>query len=304
MHLKLRHLEVFHAVMEEGSITKAAEALNLSQPSISTALTKLEDMLGYKLFIRSKGHFMPKPEAYLLHSDAELSLMAVEQFASRARLIGQGRVGLIRVGAIGAVATGVLPELISAFSKENPLVEIELQVRSSSKITYLVGNGQLDIGLTEDPTAAPAVTTSSIAVPCVCIFHETSPLKKLTKVEPKDLIGQRLVGIQRGHQVDRQLVEVCAKDRVEPETPIHGFFFAVVRRIVANRGGVAIVDALNGLQSLQDGVLWRPFHPRIDYQISLISKSGVAPSKPARDFSERIREALKKSAHEVEQLEL
>lgn len=83
MHLKLRHLEVFHAVMEEGSVSKAADRLHLTQPAISIALSRLEDMLGFPLFHRSKGHFAPRPEAYLLHMDAELSILAVEQFSNQ-----------------------------------------------------------------------------------------------------------------------------------------------------------------------------------------------------------------------------
>ncbi len=296
MHLKLRHLEVFHAVMEEGSVSKAAEALNLSQPAISTALTRLEEMLGYGLFFRSKGHFTPRPEAFLLHADAELSLMAVEQFSARARLIGQGRAGLIRVGSIGAAAMSILPELVSSFTRDNPLVEIDLQVRSSNRISYYVSNGQLDIGLIEAPAAAAGISSIELPVPCVCIFHESSELAQHSVITPKDLAGQRLIGIQNGHQVDRQIIDVCSQAGVELEITVRGFFFAVVRRMVSHAGGVAIVDALNGMQPFGDGVLWRPFEPGINYRMALIIKSGAAPAKPAAEFADRVRLALTQAA--------
>ena len=170
MHLKLRHLEVFHAVMEEGSVSKAADRLHLTQPAISIALSRLEDLLGFPLFHRSKGHFAPRPEAYQLHLDAELSIMAVEQFSNKARLIKQGGTGLLRVGAIGAAAFGLMPELSARFAAENPLVEIDLQVRSSHQVAYFVGNGQSDIGLVEAPVAAPSLVTETFSLPCVCIF--------------------------------------------------------------------------------------------------------------------------------------
>lgn len=299
MHVKLRHLEVFHAVMEEGSVTKAAETLNLSQPAISTALSRLEAMLGYSLFYRSKGHFTPRPEAFLLHADAELSLMAVEQFEARARLIGQGRTGLVRVGSIGAAAIGLLPELVSSFTRDNPLVEIDLQVRSSNRISYLVGNGQLDIGLIEAPAAAASISSIEMSLPCVCIFHESSELAQRTLITPEDLNGQKMIGIQRGHQVDRQLASVCSQAGVSLEISIWGFFFAVVRRIVAQAGGVAIVDALNGVPQLGDGVQWRPFAPVIGYNVALITKAGATPSKPASAFANRLTEALEQAAEAV-----
>ena len=292
MHLKLRHLEVFHAVMEEGSVTKAAERLNLSQPAISTALTRLEEMLGCALFYRSKGHFTPRPEAFLLNKDAELALMAAEQFANRGRLIGRGGIGLVRIGAIGAPAFALLPELISAFVTDHPLVEVDLQVRSSTQISYLVANGQLDIGLIEAPVAAASIAATEIALPCVCIIRENSELAAKHIITPQDLTGQRLIGIQKGNQVDRQLRAVCSGAGVEIETTVQGFFFAVVRRMISAGGGVALVDALNGMQALNDGVVWRRFEPRIDYRVAMITKVGAELSKPARDFSDRLNGSL------------
>mgnify|MGYP003146672969 FL=1 len=63
MHISLRSLEVFHAVMEMGSVSRAAEMLNLTRPAVSIALSKFEQDLGFQLFHRSKGYFEPTDEA-------------------------------------------------------------------------------------------------------------------------------------------------------------------------------------------------------------------------------------------------
>lgn len=83
MHLKLRQLEVFYAVMEEGSVSRAAERLHLTQPAVSIALSSLEDQLGFQLCDRSPGHFTPRAEAEMLIADAELSILATQQFVKR-----------------------------------------------------------------------------------------------------------------------------------------------------------------------------------------------------------------------------
>lgn len=285
MYIKLRHLEVFHAVMEEGSISKAATRLNLSQPAVSIALTNLEEIVGYSLFHRSKGHFSPRPEAFLLKSDAELSVMAVERFGNRASLIGRGGTGYIRVGSIGAPAFSVLPRLMSRFTAENPLVEVDLQVRSSAQIAYLVGNGQLDIGLVEAPVAAANVTAQEFEVPCVCIMSEQSSLAGMQSLGPKDLSGHRLIGIDRGNQVERALQKTCADAGVPLNIFMRGFFFAVVRRMVSEGGGIAVVDALNGMQELADGVVSRPFQPTIHHRLAIITNSISDLSQPAQQFA-------------------
>lgn len=296
MHLKLRHLEVFHAVMEEGSVSKAADRLHLTQPAISIALSRLEDMLGFPLFHRSKGHFAPRPEAHLLHMDAELSILAVEQFSNRARLIKQGGTGLLRIGALGASAFGLVPQLVARFSADNPMVEIDVSVRSSHQISYLVSNGQCDIGLVEAPVAAPSLDVEQFSMPCVCIFPAGSSLEQKERVTPLDLAEHRLIGIQDSNQVDRQVRVVCAEAGVEINAPVHGFFFAVVRRMVAAGAGVAIVDALNGCLPLNDGVTWRPFTPEVQYNTALIVKAGAELSVPARAFIELIRQEMAASA--------
>lgn len=293
MHLKLRHLEVFHAVMEEGSVSKAADRLHLTQPAISIALSCLEDMLGFPLFHRSKGHFAPRPEAYLLHMDAELSILAVEQFSNRARLIKQGGTGLLRIGAIGAAAFGLLPELVARYTNDNPLVEIDLRVRSSHQISYLVSNGQCDIGLVEAPVAAPTLEVEQFSLPCVCIFPSGSALEQKDRITPADLADHRLVGIQDSNQVDRQVRAICAEAGFEVRAPVHGFFFAVVRRMVAEGAGIAIVDALNGCMPLQDGVSWRPFEPEIRYDTALVVKAGAELSLPSQAFIQIIRDEMK-----------
>lgn len=296
MHLKLRHLEAFHAVMEEGSVSKAAERLCLTQPAVSLALSRLEELVGYSLFHRSKGHFTPRPEARLLHADAELSMMAVEQFSNRARLIKQGGLGLVRAGAIGAMAFGLMPKLAAQFASDHPLVEVDLQVRSSSRIAWLVGNGQLDIGLVEAPAAAASVEAKTFSLPCVCVFPSGCGLESRKRVTPADLAGRRMIGIQESHQIDRQLRAAFAEAGVELRIASRGFFFALVRRMAAEGAGAGIVDALNGRQRLGDGVSWRPFAPEIRYSVALISKRGASLSTPARRFAERIEEELSSAA--------
>jgi DNA-binding transcriptional LysR family regulator len=66
---------------------------------------------------------------------------------------------------------------------------------------------------------------------------------------------------------------------------MRGFFFAVVRRMVAEGGGIAIVDALNGMQELADGVVSRPFQPTIYHRLAMITNSVSDLSLPAQKFA-------------------
>jgi len=284
LHLKLRHLAVFHAVMEEGSISKAADRMRLTQPAVSVALAKLEEMLGYTLFIRSKGYFVPKPEAKQLFEDAELAILAFERFQSRAQLIGEGAEGLVRVGSIGAAALYFMPEVISAFSSMREKVDLQLQVRSSSQISYLVGNGQTDIGIVEAPAAGQSLQASEFAIPCVCILPENDPLASESLLTPEHLRDRKMISIEEDHPLERKVRAAFIEAGVPWQASISCYFFAIMRNLVAKGSGVAIVDALTGCVDLNDGVVWRPFAPDLKHDIAVITRSDTALQGPASDF--------------------
>ena len=94
--LKIRHLEVFDALVEAGSVSRAADRLNLTQPAVSIALSKLEADLGFRLFHRERGYFAPTGEAMLLHSEVTQGLRAISRVSKR--------IDEIRLGTTGGVS--------------------------------------------------------------------------------------------------------------------------------------------------------------------------------------------------------
>jgi len=284
MNLKLRHLAVFHAVMEEGSVSKAADRMGLTQPAVSIALTKLEEMLGYSLFNRSRGYFVPRPEAEQLHADAELALLAFERFEAHAQLIGKGAAGFVRVGSIGSTAINFLPDVIADFAAEHERVEVRLQVRSSAQIAYLVGNGQLDLGIVEAPVAAHSVDAVAFALPCVCILPGDDPLCALPALSPTTLEGRRLISVFEDHALDRKVRAAFVEAGVPWSSDIRSYFFTIMRKLVAKGTGVAIVDAINGRAELNDGVTWRPFEPALTYDLAVITRSNTDLPLSTREF--------------------
>lgn len=292
MNLKYRHLATFNAVMEEGSISKAADRMGLSQPAVSIALTRLEEMLGYSLFHRSKGYFVPRPEAEQLHADAELAILAFERFSSNAQLIGKGTKGLIRLGSMGSAAVNFLPETIASYYDKHKGVEIDLQVRSSAQVAHLVGNGQMDIGIVEAPVAAQSVTVSNVSLPCVCIMRKEDPLAKQSTVSPIDLADKQLISVSENHSLDRKLRDTFVNSGVPWKTEIRSYFFAIMRNLVAQGVGVAIVDVLNGCCEIDDGVIWRPFEPNLTYDIALITRDNAELQTAAVAFLNHAQERL------------
>jgi len=295
MHVTLRHLEVFHALMEAGSISRAAELLNLTQPAVSIALSKFEQELGFRLFHRSKGYFAPTSEALLLHSEAEQSLLAIERVQSRARELHAGGVGAVSIASNGACAINLLPWVIAEFQQDYPGVRIDLKVRSSRKIASWVAGRQIDIGLIDAPVPIPSLNAEIIRTPCVCILQETDPLCRENRITPEALAGRSVISITGDHSIDRQLERICAERGVTIERRVSSSYFAIARNLVRAGAGIAIVDAVNGKADLGDGVTWRPLEPTIYFELALIMTSEQALPEAARAFLSTLRKRLPES---------
>src|SRR6056297_2697642 len=126
MRVKIRHLEVFNALIEAGSVSRAAQRLNLSQPAVSIALSKLEEDLGYRLFHRDRGFFAPTNEATLLHEEVRRGLDAMARIEQRSDEIRTGKTGGIIIGTNGAMSINFLPQVTAKFQRAYPGTFIDL----------------------------------------------------------------------------------------------------------------------------------------------------------------------------------
>ena len=292
MQIKLRHLEVFHALIEAGSVSRAAQRLNLTQPAVSIALGNLESDLGFRLFHRDRGFFAPTREASLLHAEVAQSLLALSRITQRAHDIRTGSAGGTSIATNGVLAMNFLPHLIANFHTEIPNTRVELRVHSSRQIATWVSGHQIDIGLIDTPVPVAGMNAELFRMECVCIMQEDDPLAQHQVIFPKMLKDQPMVAILGDHLVDRQLDQLLYEADTEVVRTTSSYYFAIARNLVAAGAGLAIIDPINGMANLKDGVIWRRFAPRITAELALITAKDQPKSAATEMLIARIRDAL------------
>ena len=273
MHIKQRHLEVFDAIIAAGSISRAATQLNLSQPAVSIALANFEELIGFKLFQRDRGFFAPTREALLLQDEMAQGLLALSRVSQRVSEIRAGSVGSVRIATNGAMAIHFLPPLIAAYQRDHSDVNIDILVRSSRQVADWVSSRQIDIGLIDTPVPVAGLNATLFNLECVCVMHEDDPLAVKRLISPTDLAGRSIVAITGQHMVDRQLDALLTAAGVTVKQHISSYFFAIARNIIAVGNELAIIDPTNGKANLNDGVTWRPFAPRVNHEMAIITPS-------------------------------
>lgn len=294
MQIKQRHLEVFDAIIAAGSISRAATQLNLSQPAVSIALANFEELIGFKLFQRDRGFFAPTREALLLQDEMAQGLLALSRVSQRVSEIRAGSVGSVRIATNGAMAIHFLPPLIAAYQRDHSDVNIDILVRSSRQVADWVSNRQIDIGLIDTPVPVAGLNATLFNLECVCVMHEDDPLAVKRLISPTDLAGRSIVAITGQHMVDRQLDALLTATGVTVERHISSYFFAIARNIIAVGNELAIIDPTNGKANLNDGVTWRPFAPRVNHEMAIITPSDQPLGQAAGGLYDLITQSLQR----------
>ena len=131
MVLNLRDVEVFHAVMMTGGVSRAAGLLETSQPTVSRTIAKLETTCGFRLFDRVRGRLTPTREGQLLFAEVKANLVGLDRLKQTAVRIRELGDGVIRVASLAARGHGIVPRAIARFSRAHPNVSPKFPARQS-----------------------------------------------------------------------------------------------------------------------------------------------------------------------------
>ncbi len=147
--MNIHHIQLFDAVAQTGSITKAAELLFLSQPAVSQQLKELEKSLGVTLFQRlPRGVQLTEAGTILYEYSRKIRRLESEAETSIQELIGLQR-GSLLIGASLNIGSYFLPEICAEFCKKYPAISVKVEIANTDSITAQLHNSELEIGLVE-----------------------------------------------------------------------------------------------------------------------------------------------------------
>lgn len=202
--MELRVLNYFLMAAREENITKAAQLLHVTQPTLSRQLMQLEEELGVQLFRRSRHHIILTEEGMLLKRRAQELITLAEKTKkdlaqSSAQLSGEFSIGC---GELQSVE--FLTHLLARFQTENPLVQFNIYSGTADNIKERLENGLLDMGLLLEPVdvAKYAFLQTPQKERWGVFVHKDSPLAEKQSVAPEDLLGQPLTLPSRGLVLD------------------------------------------------------------------------------------------------------
>lgn len=254
MRYTLRHLEYFIAAGETGSITLASERINISQPSISTAISHLERELGVQLFIRhhAQGLSLTPAGRELLRESKHLIEQAEALYTLASDVSGQVR-GELAVGCLVTLAPMVMPELSHSFTSAFPTTRIRHYDHDQERLLDGIRRAEIDIAITYDLQIPEGIAFTPLAsLPPHIWLSEAHPLAQQSAISLSDLIGLPMILLDL--PISREyFLALFMKEGLEPTIAARSAYQEVVRTMVANGYGYTLANVRPRSDLAMDG---------------------------------------------------
>jgi len=240
--MDLRQLEYFQMVSKLNNITRAAERLHVTQPSISVSMQKLEEELGVLLFDRSQ-------KKILLTTEGKVFLKRVEGILST---LGEAVLemndyqglakGTIKVGVPPMIGSFIFPAIFAGFRKIYPNIDFIITEDGSLAVRELLEQGELDLGIIilreESNFLNTIVIQENQIIACLPLNH---PLAKSKTISFKDLRNEKFIMLKEDTFHRRAVLEACERSGYYPEIILSSSQTETIRALVANGLGVSFL---------------------------------------------------------------
>ena len=289
--MELWQLEVFSAVADEKSFSRAGEKIGRTQPAISSAIKLLEGELGEPLFDRL-GKSIRLTVAGELLSEYSKKLLALRDEAVLAigELKGLSR-GTLRLGANETTCLYVLPEVLAAFTRSYPHVQVDIHRAITRSITERVIEGTLDFGIVTLPIRNARLQAITIhRDELALIVGPDHPLTVKRSVKMTDLENEPFILHKIGTTTRERLMKHFNDGGVKMKVTMELASIETIKRFVSIGMGISIVPRLCIAKELEEGSLKALSirDARFQRKLGLIYNKNRYQSQAARAFLELI----------------
>lgn len=287
--MRLRQIEVFHAIYSSGSMTNAAAKLNVSQPSVSKVLAHAEQQLGYRLFDRVKGKLIPTPEAHQLFKHVADVYQDVDRLRHVAKNLKAASAGRIRVASTPAFGLEVLPKAVASFRQIHEDAVFELETLHFEEITDALLEARIDIGLAFDPAPNPGIDQQELATGrFVILARDAATFDGRSTLSVDDLKAYPFIGLNSRGPLGRSLSAYISSSHTDLNIVAWAETYHVAKALVACGAGVTIADEITARSRVADDVVMLALEPALEFDIKALHLSDAPLSIIARNFVEHL----------------
>lgn len=296
--MRLRHIEVFNAVMLTGSVSAAARLVNVTQPAVSRTLQHAEIQLGFPLFQRVRGRLTPTAEAQTLYPHIErlfAQLDEVQRLAANLKA-GSSSQGTLRVLTVLALSLEVFPRAMHLFRQKYPQVPVIHEALHSPQIASSLALQEADVGFVFSAPNHPALVQEQIGqgrIVCIVPKGMLPPRQVRTgKVTLAQLAGLPRIALDNRDPLGVTLAHVLRESDAEFKPVITVQTYHVALALSHHGVGVAMVESCTAASADPGKVDLLSLEPAIPVSVSGLRPTSRPHSLVTRAFTRCMTQAL------------
>ena len=252
--MTLRHLKIFITVADLGSMTAAAKALYIAQPTVSQSISELEDYYGIKLFDRlSKKLFITEKGSQLLSYARHITDLVNEmEYVMK----NPDKSGTIKVGASLTIGTYLLPELVNEFIRQYPFWQVKAVTKNTQDIEQLIIRNEIDFAVVEGMVHTPDIIANPFMEDdLLLVCGRKHKLYGIKSISPGELSGLRFIVREKGSGTRELFENMMAMNEIkwQPDWECNGS--DVLKSAAVSGIGVAVISKLLVKKELETGEL-------------------------------------------------
>lgn len=290
--MKLRHLEIFYAVMTNGSLSRAADVLNISQPAASKALKSAEQRVGFTLFQRVRGKLLPTREALVLFEKAQDIYHDLDHLRLLADNLARDPRAKVVLGCLPSLGLSLVPGAITDFYQQNANLVMTLSTDHTEILIKKLTLREIDLALTfQVPEHQDVKVTPIVAAPLVYIDRDYigGPVNILD-IDQERWISPGAASLTNIIDTQRQF----ATTRLNVQT------YYMASEFVKQGVGCSIIDIFSAQHNLTPEMI-HPVTPPLTVQLCLLQRSDLSLSPMAQKFALFLIDWLRKRMPSINQ---
>lgn len=294
--MKLKHIEVFNAIMLSGSVSAAARILNVTQPAVTQTLKHAEQQLGYALFFREKNGLRPTPEARHLYPRSKKIFEQVDELRRLAQSLKTDGQAQFRVGIVPSLSTKCLSLALSLFKARHPEVAVSIKVLHSDDILRAVALQECDLGIAYGEFDFPSVDAEVVGIGHLVWVEKKGPGETVpsasTDIAIADIAATDFIGIDKDDPVGKVLLGHLSESAVFTQTRLSAQTYQSALLLTLDGFGPCIVDSFTARFADPEALVFRDVSPRIPVAVSAISTAEGRQLQGFEDFLNAFRTSL------------
>ena len=294
--MRLKHIEVFNAVMITGTVSGAARLLHVTQPAVTQALQLAELQLGYGLFTRQRNRLVPTREAPALYPEVKALMMQLESVRRMAGALKAGEGSTFRILVVPSLAVRALPQALAIFRRRHRAMPVSVRTLHSHEIARAMALQEGDIGIVYGRLPHPALQDELVATGRLVCVAPRSPGDRRATVGIDEILRAPFIRIDERDPLGAVLADQWSRLGLAPQAGITVQTHHIAMVMAEQGFGPAIIDSFTA-QAHEGGRLQvRTLLPEVPVEVRALQPHGLRSTQPVADFIAAFREVTAQAA--------